>query len=59
MVVVAVIISVVVPVCVVKHAKQHGEVTLDSEPTTCRVVDGHMTVMLVSCGACHVTIVCQ
>ena len=43
MVVIAVIISVTVPVCVVKHARQHGEVTLDSK-TTRGLVTCHMTV---------------
>ncbi len=57
MVVIAVIISVMVPVCVVKHARQHGEVTLDSK-TTRGLVTCHMTVTHVSCGACHVTIPC-
>ena len=33
MVVIAVIISVTVPVCVVKRARQHREVTLDSKAT--------------------------
>ena len=34
MVVSAVIISVIVPVCVVKRARQQGEVTLDSKATS-------------------------
>ena len=45
MIVIAVIIciSVTVPVCVVKRARQHGEVTLDSKATR-GLVTSHMTV---------------
>ena len=43
MVVIAVIISVTVPVCVVKRARQHREVTLDSKATR-GLVTCHMTV---------------
>ena len=43
MVVIAVIISVTVPVCVVKRARQHSEVTLDSKATR-GFVTCHMTV---------------
>ena len=43
MVVIAVIISVTVPVCVVKRARQQGEVTLDSKATR-GFVTCHMTV---------------
>ena len=47
MVVIAVIIiciSVTVPVCVVKRARQQGEVTLDSKATRGLVTSCHMTV---------------
>ena len=53
MILVGIIISIMVPVCVLKYIQQHGELRLASEATlSC---DCHVTVMYCRC-TCHVTV---